>query len=101
MSHRIQRESLIHYLVETTTLLQKRNSNWVKISQYTLRFDMSYQWVEKAALFARSNALGHLVIITNTFIKLTVMTVKTTMIVKILQKLSQLIKTIFTLVFVV
>lgn len=51
MSHRIQRESLIHYLVETTTLLQKRNSNWVKISQYTLRFDMSYQWVEKAALF--------------------------------------------------
>lgn len=98
MSHRIQRESLIHYLVETTTLLQKRNSNWVKISQYTLRFDMSYQWVEKAALFARSNDLGHLVIITNTFIKLTV---KTTMIVKILQKLSQLIKTIFTLVFVV
>lgn len=92
MSHRIQRESLIHYLVETTTLLQKRNSNWVKISQYALRFDMSYQWVEKAALFARSNALGHLVIITNTFIKLTV---KTTMIVKILQKLSQLIKTIY------
>lgn len=92
MSHRIQRESLIHYLVETTTLLQKRNSNWVKISQYTLRFDMSYQWVEKAALFTRSNALGHLVIITNTFIKLTV---KTTMIVKILQKLSQLIKTIY------
>lgn len=60
----------------------------MKISQDTLRFDMSYQWVEKAALFTRSNALGHLVIITNKFIKLTVMTVKTTMIVKILQKLS-------------
>lgn len=81
MSHRIHRESFNHYLVELQHVYKEEFKLGENLSRYTqVLSDMFYQWVEKkAALFTRSNVSGHLVIFTNMFIKLTVMTIKTTL----------------------